>query len=61
MANLFGRMFSDDIQNGLTTQGGYTITQTLSVDDYEESKPIVFSIWVSDEQGKRTAKAVRLD
>ena len=61
MANLFGRMFSDDIQNGLTTQGGYTITQVLSVDDYEESKPIVFSIWVSDEQGKRTAKAVRLD
>ena len=38
-----------------------TITQVLSVDDYEESKPIVFSIWVSDEQGKRTAKAVRLD
>ena len=61
MANLFGRMFSDDIQNGLTTQGGYTITQVLSLDDYEESKPIVFSIWVSDEQGKRTAKAVRLD
>lgn len=61
MANLFGRAFNDDMYAGITTQAGYTFTQSISEEDYDEIKPVVFSIWVSDEQGKRTAKAVRID
>ena len=61
MANLFGRTLSDEIKQGLTSADGYTFTQPLARTDYEENKPLVFAIWVNDEQGKRKAVAIRVD
>ena len=61
MANLFGRALSEEAKEGLTSAGGYTFTQSLARTDYEENKPLVFAIWVNDEQGKRKAIAVRVE
>lgn len=58
MANMMGKALSEDQLAQLTSPAGCTFSYNLTSEDFEELNPLVFAIWVSNEQGLRTAKAI---